>query len=118
MSASVAYVGSRSVNLNFNVDINQVPETKLTTAAGGVYSAASNGGDAIVAAGQVYTGLTGITLALDLTIAATPAKTVYNQTTVPSAFFALTTAQGAAATAAQNPGEEPAWRGDQPVYPS
>ena len=36
MSASIAYVGSRSVNLNFNVDINQVPEAKLTTAAGGI----------------------------------------------------------------------------------
>jgi len=36
MSASIAYVGSRSVNLNFNRDINQVPESKLTTATGGV----------------------------------------------------------------------------------
>jgi hypothetical protein len=29
MAASVAYVGSKSMNLNFNVDINQVPESKL-----------------------------------------------------------------------------------------
>lgn len=36
MATSIAYVGSRSVNLNFNRDINQVPESKLTTASGGV----------------------------------------------------------------------------------
>jgi hypothetical protein len=29
MAASLAYVGSKSMNLNFNVDINQVPESKL-----------------------------------------------------------------------------------------
>jgi hypothetical protein len=29
MAASIAYVGSRSMNLNFNVDINQVPQSKL-----------------------------------------------------------------------------------------
>jgi hypothetical protein len=29
MAASIAYVGSKSMNLNFNVDINQVPESKL-----------------------------------------------------------------------------------------
>lgn len=73
--------------------------TSLTTAAGGVYSAVSKGGDAIVANTQAYSGLTGNTLALDLTIATTPGKTVYNQATVPAAVFSLTTAQGAAATA-------------------
>jgi hypothetical protein len=36
MAVTLAYVGSRSVNLNFNRDINQVPEAKLTTAAGGI----------------------------------------------------------------------------------
>jgi hypothetical protein len=29
MAASLAYVGSKSMNLNFNVDVNQVPESKL-----------------------------------------------------------------------------------------
>jgi hypothetical protein len=29
MAASIAYVGSKSMNLNFNVDINQVPVSKL-----------------------------------------------------------------------------------------
>lgn len=31
MKASIAYVGSRSVNLGYNVDINQVPATKLAS---------------------------------------------------------------------------------------
>jgi len=67
----------------------------LTLAAGGVYPAAAKGGTAIVAAGQLYTALTVALLALDLTLAV--ASTVYSA--VPSIFFSLTTAQGAAATA-------------------
>ena len=66
----------------------------LTTAAGGVYDAAAKGGDAIVAAGQVYTALSTSKKALDLTIAANlrlPAGT--------GLWLSLTTAQGAAATA-------------------
>lgn len=69
----------------------------LTTAAGGVYPAASKGGTAIVAAGQVYTGLTGPTLALNLTIVTAPGNTYYPST--QPVFLALTTPQGAAATA-------------------
>ena len=68
--------------------------TSLTTAAGGVYDAASKGGNAIVAAAQVYTALTTTFKALDLTIALNlrePAATLL--------YLALTTAQGAAATA-------------------
>lgn len=66
----------------------------LTTAAGGVYTAASKGGNAIVAAAQAYSTLTGPTIGLDLTVAA-----VGNglQTAIP--ILSLTTAQGAAATA-------------------
>lgn len=69
----------------------------LTTAAGGIYTAAAQGGTAVVASGQVYTGLTAASLILDLTIATTPAKTVLNPGT--AFFLNLTTAQGAAATA-------------------
>ncbi len=69
----------------------------LTTAAGGIYSAASKGGDAIVAAAQAYTALTTAALATNLTVAATPGNTVYAKTVVPT--LSLTTAQGAAATA-------------------
>lgn len=66
----------------------------LTTAAGGIYTAASKGGSAIVAAAQAYSTLTGPTIGLDLTVAA-----VGNglQTAIP--ILSLTTAQGAAATA-------------------
>ena len=68
----------------------------LTTAAGGVYTAAAKGGTAIVANSQAYTGVTGPTLAEDLTIATTPGKTV-NPAATPL-FLSLTTPQGAAAT--------------------
>jgi hypothetical protein len=70
----------------------------LTTAAGGVYTAASKGGTAIVASGQAYSALTGATLALDLTIASTPGNTFYASATA-APILSLTTAQGAAATA-------------------
>ncbi len=42
----------------------------LTTAAGGIYTAASKAGNAIVAAAQAYSTLTGATIGLDATIAA------------------------------------------------
>lgn len=67
----------------------------LTLAAGGFYSAASKGGTAIVAAAQVYTGLTGSTLVLNPTISATGGTTAWTLATI---YFALTTAQGGAAT--------------------
>lgn len=65
----------------------------LTTAAGGVYTAASKGGTAVVAASQAYTALTTSAKALNLTLA------VNEQYSVSNLYFALTTAQGAAATA-------------------
>lgn len=70
--------------------------TSLTTAAGGVYDAASKGGNAIVAATQVYTALTAAAKFLDLTLQA-PATT--DALAVNILYFALTTAQGAVATA-------------------
>jgi hypothetical protein len=72
--------------------------TSLTTAAGGVYTQASKAGTPMVAATQVYTALTGSTLAVDLTLAATPAATFYSSSANPP-ILSLTTAQGAAATA-------------------
>ncbi len=69
--------------------------TSLTLAAGGFYSAASKGGTAIVAAAQVYSGLTGSTLVLNPTISATGGGTAWTLATI---YFALTTAQGGAAT--------------------
>ena len=66
----------------------------LTTAAGGVYNAASKGGDAIVANSQVYTALTAATKFVDLTLAIT--DTVQTASTL---YLNLTTKQGSAATA-------------------
>ncbi len=66
----------------------------LTTAAGGIYTAAAKGGNAIVAAAQAYSALTGPTIGLDLTIAA-----VGNGLQTATPILSLTAAQGAAATA-------------------
>lgn len=65
----------------------------MTAADGGIYTATSKGGTAIVAAAQVYTALTAATVALDLTLA------VNNTYTLNNLYFSLTGAQGAAATA-------------------
>ncbi len=66
----------------------------LTTAAGGVYNAASKGGTALVASSQAYSALTGAGKALDLTLANTDV-----QAAGTALYLSLTTAQGAAATA-------------------
>jgi hypothetical protein len=77
----------------------------LTTAAGGIYTAAAKAGTAVVAATQVYTTLTApgdnaAGSALALTLYANAATTEFNATqTSAGLFFSLTTAQGAAATA-------------------
>lgn len=67
--------------------------TSLTNADGGIYTAASKGGTAIVAAAQVYTALTAATVALDLTLAV---NNTYNDNNL---YFSLTGTQGGAATA-------------------
>lgn len=77
------------------------PSTSLTTAAGGVYTAASKAGQTLVSNAQAYSGLTTGTVdtdgsALALTLA-TSATTAYLD--VKTIYLSLTTAQGAAATA-------------------
>lgn len=67
--------------------------TSLTNADGGIYTATSKGGTAVVAAAQVYTALTSSTVALDLTLA------VNNTYNVSNLYLSLTGAQGGAATA-------------------
>jgi len=67
--------------------------TSLTNADGGIYTATSKGGTAIVAAAQVYTALTSATVGLDLTLA------VNNTYVLDNLYFSLTGAQGGAATA-------------------
>ena len=68
----------------------------LTTAVGGVYTAVTKGGTAVVAAGQVYTALTASTKFVALTLANSALTDVLN---LSNLYFSLTTAQGAAATA-------------------
>jgi hypothetical protein len=71
----------------------------LTTAAGGIYTAAAKGGVAIVAATQVYSNLTIATRAVLLTIAQLMNAVAGTAATPAQIFFSLTTGQGAAATA-------------------
>lgn len=68
----------------------------LTTAAGGVYTATSKGGSALVAAAQVYSALTASTKYLRLTLGGTATT---DRLTGATIYLSLTTAQGAAATA-------------------
>ncbi len=67
--------------------------TSLTTAAGGIYTAANKGGSAIVAAAQAYSGANAAGAGVDLTISAA-GRGVLTATPI----FSLTTGQGAAAT--------------------
>lgn len=67
----------------------------LTLAAGGIYPAASKAGTPIVAAAQLYSALTGTSVLLNPTVAATPLVTRY---TANPLYLSLTTAQGGAAT--------------------
>lgn len=72
------------------------PSTSLTLAAGGIYTAASKGGTAIVAAAQLYAVLTAAAKFLDLTLAGVLGTDRLTESTL---YLSLTTAQGAAATA-------------------
>lgn len=66
----------------------------LTTAAGGIYTAAGKAGVSLVAATQVYTALTTSAKVLELSLAVPTDKR-----TEGTLYFSLTTAQGVAATA-------------------
>lgn len=81
----------------FSIDaiVASNPSVSLTTAVGGIYSAASKGGTAVVAAAQAYSALTAVGTKLNLTIAAAGAALVCNS----PLYLSLTTPQGAAATA-------------------
>lgn len=66
----------------------------LTLAIGGVYTAASKGGTAIVAATQAYTAITASTKYLGLTLQ----NLATDVLTAGTLYLSLTTAQGGAAT--------------------
>lgn len=71
--------------------------TSLTTANGGVWTGASKTGTSMVANTQVYSALTGSTLALDLTLVTASANTVLAPST--ALILSLAVSQGATATA-------------------
>jgi len=91
-------IGGAPINNYFITNIRAIinsgsTTTNLTTAAGGIYTAASKGGSAIVASGQAYTTLASLATGLDLTIAAAGRQLL---STTP--ILSLTTGQGAAST--------------------
>lgn len=73
--------------------------TSLSTAAGGIYTAVSKGGTAVVAASQAYSTLTTSSLFLDLTLNTASSANITVKSSVPNLYLSLTTAQGSAATA-------------------
>jgi hypothetical protein len=73
--------------------------TNLTTAAGGIYTAAAKGGTVIVPAAQVYTALTAAAKWKALTIDPTGGGPTTDVVVAATLFLSLTTPQGGAATA-------------------
>jgi len=75
--------------------------TSLTTAVGGFYPQFSKAGSAIVAAGQIYSALTGANLLLNATLTAFALSARFSSALLPTSqiIFSLTTPQGAPATA-------------------
>lgn len=71
------------------------PTASITTAAGGIYTAASKGGSAIIPASQVYSGLKTASDAINPQVA-TSGQELLSQSGV---YLSLTTPQGSAATA-------------------
>lgn len=77
------YIIDRIIGLNAS--------TSLTLAAGGIYTAASKGGTAVVANTQIYSALTGSSPTVGLTLNSTAQRTT-------GLILSLTTGQGSAAT--------------------
>jgi len=67
----------------------------LTTAVGGIYTAATKGGIAVVSSGTAWSTLTGPTIGANFTIASAG----LDELTADALYLSLTTPQGAAATA-------------------
>lgn len=70
------------------------PSVSLSVAAGGIYTTTSKGGTVIVSGDQLYSGLTGSTKYISLSI-----FTNADYVATASLYFSLTTPQGSAATA-------------------
>lgn len=80
----------------YNITLVRVSRASISmsTAAGGIYTAASKGGNAIIAASQVYSGATTSALAFNLSMAAG----VSGPTMSGIPILSLSTPQGATAT--------------------
>ncbi len=88
---------SKLVNYRVTKITAKNASANLTTANGGVWTGAAKTGTSMVANTQVYSALTGSTLALDLTLVAASANTVLPPST--ALILSLAVSQGAAATA-------------------
>jgi hypothetical protein len=97
LSANMNTTADQAITINTSTPVRITKivvtngSTSLTLAAGGFYTAASKGGNAIVAAAQVYSGITGSGISVLPTIAK-------EYVSVSTIYFALTVAQGLAAT--------------------
>ncbi len=89
----ITRIGSQKYLITKILVTNASVSLATTIAAGGVYTAVTKGGTAIVGSGQAYTALTSSTVALDLTLA------VNNTYTVSNLYFSLSNGHGSAATA-------------------
>lgn len=95
-------VADQAIAINAGVTVFQITavvvtncSASLTTAVGGFYPTTAKGGTPIVAAIQAYAALTGATVLLPATIAATPLATRFS---IANVYLSLTLAQGTAAT--------------------
>jgi hypothetical protein len=78
--------------------VAQNASISMTSAAGGLYTGAGKTGIVIVPASQVYSSLTTAGAFLDLTLDTTAGGPTFVVLTATTIFFALTSAQGVAAT--------------------
>lgn len=116
-SANFNSAGDQPILLPFPIKAFQLTgivvtnaSVSMTTAVGGFYPAAAKAGSAIVAAGQVYSALTGRDLLLQATLTAFASTARFSSNNLPlvlgpnsqnvlAMYFSLTTAQGAGAAA-------------------
>jgi len=85
-------IGSFTSSMIINITATN-PSISMTTAVGGIYPTTAKGGTPIVAASQVYSGLTASSVWIAVSSAATG-----RATNLSTLYLSLSTPQGAAAT--------------------
>lgn len=93
---ALTMVGAPTLWIPTHISARRVSGAYNTACVGGFYTAATKGGNAIVAAAQSYAGLTGAGKIQVCTLAAVASTDVQTSTTL---FLSLSTANGAALTA-------------------